>query len=315
MGLNTIELATIFQSELDNKMVAESSTGWMELNDRLIKYSGGNEIKIADIAMDGLGDYDREEGFPKGGINLKFGTHTMTQDRGRTFTLDAMDVDESNFVMTAGQVLKIFQQRKVVPEVDAYRYSTIAQLAAKGERSSYGYTPAAASILEAITTDIAAVQDKIGTDIPLILTVSVLTANILYNNEKISKSLNVTDFKKGEIITQVKAINNVPIIAVPSDRLKTKYNFYSGKGDETTGGFEAAGDAQNINWIIAASEAPIAVSKQDKMRIFEPDSNINADAYKLDYRRYHDLWIPKNKLEGIWVNIRESKPTTAEEPK
>lgn len=308
MGLNTIELAPVFQSELDRKMVAESSTGWMEINNKLVQYNGGNEIKIADIVMDGLGDYDREEGFPKGGISLKFSTHTMTQDRGRTFTLDAMDVDESNFIMTAGQVLKIFQQTRVIPEVDSYRYSKIAALAVENNRVSYGYTPAAASIFESLTTDIAKVQDTIGADIPLVVTLSVMTANLLYNNEKISKSLNVVDFTKGEITTQLKAINNVPILPVPSNRLKTAYVFYSGTGEEKAGGYEIAPGAKDINWIISAREAPIAVSKQDKMRIFNPDDNINADAYKLDYRRYHDLWIPKNKLDGVWVNIREAAP-------
>ncbi len=308
MGLNTIELASVFQTELDRKMVADSVTGWMELNEKLVKYNGGNEIKIADIAMDGLGDYNREEGFPKGGISLKFSTYKMTQDRGRTFTLDAMDVNESNFIMTAGQVLKIFQQTRVIPEVDSYRYARISQLCMDNNRASYGYSPSASSILEAISADIAMVQDKIGTDIPLVVTLSVLTANILYNNEKIAKFLNVTEFKKGEVTTTVKAINNVPVLAVPSERLKTKYVFHNGRDKEKAGGFEAAGDAQDINWIVSAMEAPIAVSKQDKMRIFEPDRNINADAYKMDYRRYHDLWIPKNKLDGIWTNIRGSRP-------
>lgn len=313
MALNTIELAAVFQSELDAKMVANSSTGWMELNDKLVKYNGGNEIKIADIVMDGLGNYDREKGFPAGGINLKFSTYTMTQDRGRTFTLDAMDVDESNFIMTAGQVLKIFQNTKVIPEVDSYRYAKIAQLAATAERASYGYTPVAKDIYDALTADIAEVQDKIGADVPLVVTMSILTANLLFNNDKISKSISVVNFEKGEITTQIKAINSIPILPVPSDRLKTEYKFFNGSGAETKGGYEAAADAQTINWIISAKEAPIAVSKQDKMRIFEPDDNINADAYKLDYRRYHDLWIPKNKLDGVKVNIKEAKAAETEE--
>lgn len=307
MALNTIELAAVFQSELDAKMVAGSSSGWMELNDKLVKYNGGSEIKIADITMDGLGNYDREKGFPAGGINLKFSTYTMTQDRGRTFTLDAMDVDESNFILMAGQVLKIFQNTKVIPEVDSYRYAKIAQLAAAADRAVYGYLPTAKDIYDALIADIAAVQDKIGADIPLVVTMSILTANLLFNNDKISKSISVVNFEKGEITTQIKAINNVPIQQVPSDRLKTAYKFYKGSGDEQAGGYETAEDAQTINWIVSAKEAPIAVSKQDKMRIFEPDANINADAYKLDYRRYHDLWIPKNKLDGVRVNIKEAK--------
>lgn len=307
MSLNTIELAAIFQQELDNKMIEGLTSGWMEINQNLVKYDGGSEIKIADIVMDGLGDYDREGGFPKGGVNLKFSTHKMTMDRGRTFSIDSMDVNESNFILTAGQVLKMFQQEKVIPEVDAYRYSKIAALAIEKGRVSYGYTPQAETIFQKLTDDIAMVQDKIGTSIPLTVTLSVITANMLYNNDKISKSINTTDFAKGSITTKVTTLNGVPIIPVPTERLKTSYRFFNGSGEEKKGGFEVGAAAKTINWIISANNAPIAVSKQDKMRIFDPESNINADAYKMDYRRYHDLWIPDNKLDGIYVNIRENE--------
>ena len=50
----------------------------------------------------------------------------MTQDRGRSFNLDAMDVNESNFIATAGNVMGEFQRTKVVPEIDAYRISKLA---------------------------------------------------------------------------------------------------------------------------------------------------------------------------------------------
>lgn len=53
----------------------------------------------------------------------------MTQDRGRTFQLDAVDVDETNFALVAGNVMGEFQRTKVIPEIDAYRYSKIAELA------------------------------------------------------------------------------------------------------------------------------------------------------------------------------------------
>lgn len=305
--MNTIELGSVFQSELDAKMVAASTSGWMELNDKLVIYNGGDEIKIADITMDGLGDYDRSKGFPSGDLNLKFSTYRMTMDRGRTFTLDAMDVDETNFIATSGAVLKEFQNTKVVPEVDAYRYSSIARKAMGAGRASYGYTPAENTIFQKLTDDIARIQDVIGEDVPLVISIGTLTANMLFNNDKISKSIGVVDFEKGEISTKMKAINGIPISSVPSGRLKTNYTFLSGKDSEAEGGFKAAEDALTINWIIAAANAPVAVSKQDNVRIFEPSQNINADAWKLDYRRYHDLWIPQNKLDSVWVNIKEAE--------
>ena len=85
--------------------------------------------------------------------------------------------------------------------------------------------------------------------------------------------------------------------------MKTAYVFNDGKttGQEK-GGFKPDTAATGINWIIIARRAPIAVSKTDKIRIFEPNVNQKADAWKLDYRKFHDLWIPTNKLAGVWVN-------------
>jgi len=79
--------------------------------------------------------------------------------------------------------------------------------------------------------------------------------------------------------------------------------FQDGKtAGQEKGGFKAAEDAIDINWLITPQNAPIAVSKTDKIRIFEPNVNQKADAWKLDYRKFHDLWIPTNKLAGVWVN-------------
>lgn len=305
--MNTIELAQAFQKELDKRMVSDSTTGWMELNSKLVQYNGGAVVKIPSVVMSGLGDYDRGKGFTDGDIVLKFQNHEMTQDRGRSFMIDAMDVNESNFVATAGAVMKEFQDTMVIPEVDAYRYSKIASIAMEKDRATYGYEPDESTIFKKLTDEIAMVQDKIGTNKRVIVTMSIATANILYNNDKISKSLSTIDFRQGEMTTQIKAINNVPIVTAPSDWLKTAYKFYSGVDGEEQGGFEVGKTAKTINWIIAAENAPIAVSKQDVMRIFEPKDNIKADAYKMDYRRYHDLWIPENKMASIWVNIREQQ--------
>ena len=123
--VNTIAYAQIFQKNLDLLMIQESTTGWMEDNAGRVIYDGGNTVKIPKISMDGMGDYDRSSGFVSGSVTLEYETKTMTQDRGRSFLLDAMDVNESNFVANASNVLSEFQRTKVVPEIDAYRYSSI----------------------------------------------------------------------------------------------------------------------------------------------------------------------------------------------
>ena len=89
--------------------------------------------------------------------------------------------------------------------------------------------------------------------------------------------------------------------------MKTAYTFYDGKSSgQTAGGFVAAAGAKNINWIITPMYAPIAVNKTDKIRIFDPNINQDADAWKLDYRKYHDLWIMDEALKICRVNIKEA---------
>lgn len=303
MAGNAIEYAQVFQEELDYHMLAKATTGWMELNSELIKYNGGNEIKIASLALDGLANYNRRTGFPEGDINLSFETHKFTQDRARTFSLDSMDVDETNFVITAANVMSAFQSDYVVPEVDAYRYSRIAKLATDNGKASAGYTPASNTIWDKLMNDLATVQDIIGEDKELIITMSIKTGKILNSNDKISKQLDVIEFQKGEIMTQVQSIDGIPIIKAPSSRLYSEYDFKSGEAGEEEGGFETTATATPINWIISSRESVIAISKTEKIRIFEPNQNPKADAWKVDYRKYHDLWIPKNKMDGIFVNM------------
>ena len=303
---NILEYAKIFQQELDKQVVAQATSGWMEDNTGLVKYNGGNEVKIPVIEMDALGDYDRANGFVEGSVNLTYETKIMTMDRGRTFMLDRMDVDETNFVATAANVMGEFQRTKVIPEIDAYRYSSIASQAIEKGVAVGGYTPSESDILKKLREDIYAIYDVAG-EIPLVIIMNMQVAAILENSTELSKTLSVIDFTQGDIKTSVRAIDNNPIIKVPSLRMKTKYVFYDGKtAGQEAGGFVADAEAKNINWIITPRTAPIAVSKTDNIRIFTPEQNQKADAWKIDYRKYHDLWIKENQLVAIRVNIKEA---------
>lgn len=306
---NTIEYASILQSELDKAAVEIATSGWMELNDKLIKYNGGADVKIPALDMDGLGNYDRKTGFVDGDVNLTWETKTMTQDRGRRFTIDENDVNETNFVLTAASVMGEFQRKKVVPEIDAYRYSSIAAQAIAKNKAQYGYTPTETDILQKLYYDIAAVQDVVGDDTPLVITMATPIAAILSMSDKLSKKLDVLDFKQGDVTMKVKALDGQhPIIRAGSGRMKTVYKFRDGKtSGQEKGGFEPDATAKDINWIICPRTLPVAVSRTDKMRIFDPETYQEKRAWAMDYRKYHDLWIPSQQMESMLVNIKQAK--------
>ncbi len=55
--------------------------------------------------------------------------------------------------------------------------------------------------------------------------------------------------------------------------------------------------------LICPKNAPIAVSKTDNVKIITPEANQFADAWDIDYRKYHDLFIPDNKKAVIAVSV------------
>lgn len=303
MAINTLQYSQQFQTVLDAQMLASATSAFMEANAGQVKYDGGDTVYIPEISMQGLAKYDRDEGFNQGSVTLKFNPYKMTQDRGRTFQLDSMDVNETNFVATAGTVMGEFQRTQVIPEIDSYRYSKIAALATAENKVTTGFTPAVATILEKLEAEITDIQDVVGEDEGLIIVMSTKLRTILNNADKFNRYLNVAEFKNGSVNTIVKSFNDIPILGVPSTRMKTAYVFNDGKtANQQAGGFKADTAAKDINWIIMPQRAPIAVSKTDKVRVFTPDINQKADAWKIDYRKYHDLWIPKNRFAAIRVN-------------
>lgn len=308
---NNISYATIFQTELDKAFEQSAMTGWMDGNAGLVKYHGGSEIKIPTMSLDGLGDYDRDEGYPDGAVTLTYQTLTMTQDRGRRFYLDAMDVDESNFVATAGAVMGEFQRLKVVPEVDAYRMAALCAAAGSNKAT---YTPAANTILGKLQDDIAAVQDRIGADVPLYIHISSTAKAMLEKSTEISRRLDVAEFTRGEVHTKVKALDGHLLLPMPSGRMYSKITLYDGRtpsdgkaespsADQTGGGYVKASDGVGINWLVVAATAPIGVCKTDTVRVFDPMTTQRANAWQIDYRKYHDLWVPDARKAGIQANL------------
>ena len=43
------------------------------------------------------------------------------------------------------------------------------------------------------------------------------------------------------------------------------------------------------------------MKKTEKMRIFTPEQNVDADAYKFDYRIYYDVFVSKSGLDAVWA--------------
>ncbi|WP_315026358.1 hypothetical protein [Abiotrophia defectiva] len=302
MALNTVEAAKIFQSALDKKVEKQLTSAWMEVPSNFVQYDGGDEVKLPSIVVDGLGNYDRDGGYTVGGVTLSWNTYKLTQDRGRAFSLDAMMVNETNFILTATNVMNEFQRTQVVPEIDAYRYSKLAAVAKSENTTAKSYTKPD-ELYSAIKKDIAKLQDA-GVDFGnIILTISAGALSTLEESEMAARRMNYTKLSDGEVGGRILKIGDVEVNVVPQNRLVTEIQVNDGKtSGQEKGGWAKSSTAKDINYIICPKDAPQAVTKQDIIRIFSPEQNQKANAWSIDYRRFHDLWVPESKKSLVIVS-------------
>lgn len=282
------------QNQLDRQALEGATSGWMEENVSQAIYNGGNEIKLPKMSLQGLGSYSRDDGYAGGAITYAYETFTLTQERGRRFRIDDIDVDESGFGFAAANAAAEFQRTHVIPEIDAYRYSKLA--AAAGIRQTY--FPSKDTVVSALLIQLDKVCNMVcdnnygNGDIVIAMSRPVYEKIVLSGESKL-KSF---QFRQGSLELFVKSINGIPIIPVPSKRMQTEYVFDANE-------FFPAVRAEPINWIICPKSAPIAISKTGSVKITPPGDNQFADAWDIEYRKYHDLLIPDNAKALIAVSV------------
>lgn len=309
MAINTIEYAEIWTKLLDQQAEQIATSGWMESNSSQVQYMGGKKVRIPEMYTTGLGDYHRGTGsnnrgkYAKGAVEVKYRDYEVEMDRSAEFAWDRHDVDESGFIVEAPRVSGEFQRSQVVPEIDSFRYSKIAQLVmAQGAGSYKSQTLTPENIFIEFLAQIRSMQNITGIDTgSLVATMPFSVYSILEAGAAGKGTISTALFTQGGLSFEVKTINGTAIMPVVEDRMKTEYIFHGG---EEALGFEPAAGAKTINWIITPRELPIAISKTDQMKIFTPDVNQDGDDWLLQYRKYHDLWIMHNQLNQIVLSIQ-----------
>ena len=147
-------------------------------------------------------------------------------DRGRSFQLDSEDNDETGIAGLAGQVLGEFVRTQVVPEVDAYNLSKLGKYAEDSGQTVTG-TPSSQAF-KMFTQAVGLVQNAVGYDEELVAFVNSAMWAAFQSSAEVSRQITVTDFRRGELSTQVRSINRIALLPVPDSRLKTAFTFKDG---------------------------------------------------------------------------------------
>lgn len=319
---NSFELITKYISNaIDTVFATESKSAIFEKGEKFmdLNFKEAGYVKIANILLDGLSNYYRaghneadggysnyngvghNDGYKVGSASITWEIKRLRYLRGRQFQIDDTDNEETAGLLIAN-ILREFLRTKVVPEVDAVRFSTIASSANAFLGNLVTETPVstkgdANEIIHLFNKGFEwLIEHEVPEDEQVIL-VSPSTWTAIQNSEEITKFITQEDLRSDRGVTfRVPAYNGRPIIVVPSDR------FYSSiVVDES--GYRPASGAKIINYMIVSKKAIVPVVKVEKSNIFGPGVVQDFDGYKVNFKLYHDALIPANKLVGCYVSV------------
>lgn len=302
-GLNSLQFRETLTNELDKALVQKSVTASFLDNSFGSKFVGTKTILIPDIDFVGLGDYDRAEGFPEGGITVEQKPYTLTQERARRFYVDRMDMDEIGIAGLSGQIMGEFVRTKVTPEVDAYNLSKLAGIASAANQVVGTGVALANKSVSLLSEAIQKVQNEVGFDEELVAICNTDFYGDLMSTSELTRRLDISDFKKGEISSKVRKLDECWIMPAPKGRMMTSYDFLNGLGEEADGGFKPASSAKNIGFIVLPKRVAKFVKKLEKIRTFAPDTVQKKDAWQFDYRLYYDMLVKASETGTIFAYI------------
>jgi hypothetical protein len=286
---NSIDYAKKFVPIIDGIYKAASVTQGMDAATKA-DFTGVNEVKVLKVSTTGLGDYSRANGYPKGDVTAAWETLTLTEERGKEISVDRMD-DEETLGLTFGTVTGDFMRLHVIPELDAYRFAKYASM------------PGISTIAPAVLTKdtiIAAIDEAVrqlnADEVPL-------EGRRLYINSDLQPVLNSALNRQwgsdGTVNTVLSGYNNMPIVFVPPTRFYTAITLNAGTDNW---GYVKGEGAADINFMITYPPAILQVTKFALPKIFDPDTNQDKDAWKFQFRLYHDAFVYENKVKGIYVH-------------
>ena len=290
---NSIGLASKYLPILDEIYKVESRTSILDTEEDRVRWINAKTAYLYTTDPVGLGDYSRNAGFVPGDVDGSWVGYTISQDRGRSFMVDAMD-NEETLDMAFGTLMGEFERTKVVPEVDCYRFAKYAKAASDSMKTAESISTASGAIT-AIDTATEKLDDA---EVPY-------EGRILFVNPAIYRLIKggisrMVMNDERNINYNVEFYNDMRVITVPSGRFNTVCTLAQPTDHDGAGGYTAAGST--INFLVIHPSAVMQVVKHAVPRTFSPAVNQEADAWKLDYRIYHDAFVKSNKTNGIYVN-------------
>ena len=284
---NSIQLAKVYTNLLDEVYRQSALTAVLESDASLARQgANANEIIIPKLSMDGLADYSRNSGYVSGDVTLNWETVQFNYERGRMFSVDNMDNEETQNI-AFGRLAGEFIRTKVVPELDAFRFATYASVVGAG--TATGALATGEAVIAALRTATSAMDEA---EVPMEDRHLFITPTLLGLVEDMDTT------KSKEVLARFASITKVP-----QTRFYSAIELLDGKTvGEEKGGYKKADGGVELNFEIIHKPATLQFTKHAVPKVISPELNQDADAWKYGYRNYGLCDTYENKTAGIYVH-------------
>lgn len=292
---NSIAYAQKYLPLLDEAYKADSKTAILDTLSDYVQFTGANTVNIFNLNPVGMSNYDRNAGFVPGDVTGTWQPYVLETDRGRSYQVDFLDNDQA-MGLVVPNLLATVERQHIIPEVDAYRFAQYAGGAAASnvvtETLSAGAATVASIDLATATLDDAEVPYE-----GRILFVNPTTYRFLKGG--ITRMVMNRD---NDVNYNIEMYNDMRVITVPTGRFQTAITLNAPTTSSGAGGFSPASGASAINYMIVHPSAILQVMAHYAPRIFNPEQNIEADAWRVQPRFAHGAWVKAHKDNGIYVS-------------
>lgn len=285
---NTIALSKNYVAMLDEVYKLASKSAILRSDMTLARAgANANEIVIPKLSMDGLADYSRNSGYVKGDVSFTWETVAFNYDRGRMFTVDSMD-NEETIELAFGKLSSEFIRTRVVPEGDAFTFATLAGITGISTVDAAVLSDGAA-VLAAILAAITKMDED---EVPAENRHLFITPTLLNS----VKALDTTKSREA-------LVGFASIEPVPQSRFYTAINLKNGTtAGEEAGHYAKASGAKDINFMVVHKPAVLMFDKHIANDVIPPEVNQTSDGYLQKYRKYGLVDAYENKVAGIYLH-------------
>lgn len=295
---NSLAAAAEYVPFLDEVYSTSSKTAILDTAPERVHFPGdgfaqADTVYLYSLTPVGMGDYSRDAGFVPGDTTGAWTSYALTVDRGRSYSVDALDNDFSKD-LAVPNLLSVVEKTKIIPEVDAYRFAQYAYNAAAANKAtatlSSGATAIAAIDAGTLALDEAEVPDE---------------GRILFVSPKMYSLIKsgITRYIQNaerNVDYNVEYYNDMRVIMVPSARFNTAVTLAQPSAHDGAGGYSLSGNA--INFMIVHPSAILQVMRHYNPRVFAPSQNTQAESWLVQPRFCHGAWVLSQKTTGIYVH-------------